>query len=130
VTKRIRFSVRSLLALVPLVAVTLYVLYLRPIAVAKAFGRDMQVAARSDFDSVSGKYFGGMLTDGASLECVLEARTWADILRCRQSFSVRMKRPMANNNNQHVVTVHVFSATPISVYDRAPAPYALISDAK
>ena len=110
----IRFSLRRLMILTALVAVLLYVLILRPTAVAKNFAHEMEVAATTDFKSLSQQYFQGMRTDGANLEFQLKPRSATDVLRCRQAFSVNMVRPTGKKD---IASVYDFYATPIGVYE-------------
>jgi hypothetical protein len=86
----LRFSLRRLLILTGLVAVMLYVLYLRPTVIAKQVIQEVQTV--TDLKPLSEKYFSGVLfRDGETLQgCDLEPRTWADIFACRQRFTVRM----------------------------------------
>jgi hypothetical protein len=99
-----------------LVAVMLYVLILRPTAVAKGFAREMEIAAQTNFESVSKQYFGGMRTDEASLEVALRPRSWADVLRCKQIFHIKMVRPTGKENSW-IVSARDFYATPVGVND-------------
>ncbi len=108
----IRFSLRRLLILTGLVAVLLYVLILRPTAIAKNFAHEMEVAAQTDFKAVSKQYFQGMRTDGASLEITLSPRSVTDVVRGRQQFSINMVRPTGKDA---MVNLHDFYATPIGV---------------
>src|SRR5215213_10049863 len=110
----IRFSLRRLLLLTALVAVALYALFLRPTAVAKRFAHEMEVAAQTNFESVSEQYFQGMRTDGAILEVQLHPRSWNHVLRCKQLFSINMMRP-TDKQNRWLVSVHDFYATPTGV---------------
>ena len=110
----IRFSLRRLLAVTAFVAVMLYVLILRPTAVAKGFALEMKSAAQANFKSVSAQYFGDMPIDKASLEVDMRSRGWRDLLRCRQVFHMRMERPM-DKKNQWLISVHDFYATPLGV---------------
>jgi hypothetical protein len=88
--KFIRFSIRRLLILTGLVAVLLYVLLLRPVAIAKDCIQEVQTV--TDLKPLSEKYFSGLLRDGETLQgCDLEPRTWADIFACRQRFTIRME---------------------------------------
>jgi hypothetical protein len=91
-----------------------YVLLLRPTAVAKRFAHEMEVAAQTDFESVSKQHFSGMRTDAASLEVKLRPRSWNDVLRCKQVFHIKMVRP-TGKENMWLVSVRDFYASPIGV---------------
>jgi hypothetical protein len=106
-----------------LLAVMLYVLLLRPTAVAKGFAREMKIAAQANFKSISEQYFGGMRPDEASLDADMRRRGWIDVLRCRQVFHIRMERPLGREN-QWLISVHDFYATPIGVNDLG-GPYLI-----
>src|SRR4051812_19576028 len=110
----LKFSLRRLLILTGLVAVLLYVLYLRPTAVAKQFIHKIETS--TDLESVSTQYFAKMRTDGASVEGDLQKRTWIDVVECRQRFAIRMKRAIPNTNDkQFVVANQDLYATPVGV---------------
>jgi hypothetical protein len=113
----LRFSLRRLLLFTALVAAALYVLILRPPAVARRFAHELEVAAQGDFESVSRQYFGGMRTDEARLEFELRPRRWRDVLRCRQEFEIRMVRP-AGQNDLWLVCRREFAVTPIGAHGR------------
>jgi hypothetical protein len=104
------------MAVTALVAVMLYVLVLRPPAVARGFAREMSIAATTDLSSVSKRYFQDMRTDSALLEVALSGRSWSDILRCRQRFQMRMMRP-SDKKNQWVAAERDFYASPVGVTD-------------
>jgi hypothetical protein len=110
----IRFSLRRLLIVTALVAVLLYVLLLRPTAVARNFAHKMEVATQTDFESVSRQHFDGMRTDGAILEVKFYPRSWTHVLGCKQLFSINMTRP-TNEQNKWLVSVRDFYATPTGV---------------
>ena len=112
----IRFSLRRLMAVTALVALLIYMLLLRPTAVAKRFARDMEIAAQTDFKSVSKQYFDNMRTDKSSLEGRLRPRNWSDVLGCRQIFHIRVER-RTDTENQWLVSQRDFYATPIGVND-------------
>ena len=111
----IRFSLRRLLILTGLVAVVLYVLYLRPVALAKQFTH--QIETSTDLKSVSAQYFNERRTDGASVESTLAKRTWSDVFKCRQRFSVRFKGPANAHDNRIFASCRDFYATTIGVQE-------------
>ena len=90
----------------------------RPTAVAKKFAQELEVAAQSDFETVSMKYFGGMRTDGAILEVKLSPRSWDDVLLCEQLFSMNMVRP-THMQNEWLVSTQDFYSTPVGVNEIA-----------
>lgn len=111
-----RFTTKRLFALISIVAVSLYVLYVRPTAVAHSFAREVIAASKTDLSSVSREYFQGMRTDEASLKLIWNDRTWTDILRCRRRFTLEMRRPYARTKNELIVCVREFSASPLNVH--------------
>jgi hypothetical protein len=66
-------------------------------------------------ETVGEQYFVGMDTDGAIIKSDLPQRTWADVLKFRQDFSIRMTRPMPKNDAQFIVCVRRFRSTPLGV---------------
>jgi hypothetical protein len=120
----IRISLKRLLLLVALVSVLLYVLVLRPVAIAKQFTHKIEV--NTDLESVSDQYFDGMRLDGTSVGGDLEKRTWTDIFKCRQRFSIRMKGPLPNTNGKRfVIAIHDFYSTPLGV-QAIPGHYLVV----
>ena len=112
-----RFSLRRLLAGTALVAVTLYVLLVRPTVVAKKYAHEMRSAAQTNFKSVSVQYFENMRTDKATLQVGLSPRTWGDVLRCKQDFQVALVRP-TDKKSQWLISRRYFYATPFGVKDQ------------
>ena len=114
----IRFSLRRLLIITALAAVLLYVLYLRPVAIAKQFIHEFETS--TDLDSVSRQYFRGMNYDKATLESELQKRTWSDVFRCRQNFTITMKRMSLNipTSKHFVFRSRDYYATPIGIQER------------
>jgi hypothetical protein len=115
----IRFSLRWLLILTALVAVLLYILLLRPVAMAKQFTQKLETP--STLESVIDQYFGKNIRM-VNVEGELQERTWTDIYRCRQRFSIRLKKPKPNTNGKTVLALcRDFYATPIGVQEM-PGP--------
>ena len=111
----IRFSLQRLLILTALVAVLLYALLLRPVAIAKRFTRQLETP--TGLESVIAQYFGKKIPmDRVSVESECQKRTWTDIYRCRQRFSIGLKKPKPNTNGKTVLALcRDFYATPIGV---------------
>src|SRR5689334_13197949 len=107
----LRFSIKRLLILVAVVAVLIYALVLRPTVIAKQMIHEAETA--TDLKAISDRYFDGMDADNARAEGELGQRTWADIFTCRQSFVIRMTRPMPTNKEQLIVSNHDCYATPL-----------------
>lgn len=109
-----RFSLRRFLVFTAVVAVALYVLILRPPALAKKFAQDLEGRAQVNFKAVGKKYFGGWPTAGSHLEFELRPRSWRDVLRCRQEFPMRLVGP-PDPDNVRLLSVRDFLASPIGV---------------
>ena|SRR6478609_4300579 len=101
---RIRFSIRWLLLLTSFISVLLYVFYFRPTALAKDFFGVVKAEAGANIESVGKKYFGGSNWNGASLDQQLHPRSWLDVAKCRQNFSLNMVAPMGAKGEQLVAT--------------------------
>jgi hypothetical protein len=113
----LRFSLRRLLILTALVAVLLYLLTLRPSAVAKQFIRTRTL---SDSELLTRRSFGNQFTDEARTEGVLEARSWEDVLKCRQRFTLKIVKQRITDD-QFLVAYFDFYATPIGVQEKYPS---------
>src|SRR6476646_4347403 len=107
----IRFSLRRLLILTAFVAVLLYLLILRPTAMAKHFIRTRTL---SDSELLTRRSFGNWFTDEATTEGVLEARSWEDVLKCRQRFTLKIAKQRITDD-QFLVAYFDLYATPIGV---------------
>ena len=108
-----RFSIRRLLLLTGLVAVLLYVLFTRPMTLAKSYIYKLQHAAPAEItkslDYVS------MDTDGAYTEGKLVERSWADVFICRQTFVISLVRPDSEKPRLEEVENHYCTSTPFGV---------------
>ena len=105
----LRFSIRRLLIFTALVAIALYVLFIRPMVIAKAFINEIKTS--TDLESVSKEYFDGMRTDGARIDGELAERTWSDILHFRQDFAITMVRAAGPPSNGQLVCTHQYRAS-------------------
>ena len=114
----LRFSIRRLLLLTGLVAVLLYVLFIRPVTIAKSFVYKLEHAAPTEIteylDNVS------MDTDGAYVEGVFNERSWADGFRCRQTFAISVVRPDPEISTAEMIEMHLCTSTPFGVNQQEP----------
>ena len=118
---RLRFSTRWVFICLTVVSVLLYLLYIRPAAVANRFARAIQDAGRVDLQKVSDRYFAGVNTKDVTIHSLIEPRSWSDVFSCRQRFAMALQPASANGTS--VVIVHEFSASPLTVNDvRPPFP--------
>ena len=108
----LRFSIRRLLLLTGLIAVLLYVLFIRPVTVAKSLVYKLEHAAPTEIskylDNVS------MEMDGGHVECGLDERSWEDVFRCRQTFSISVVSPTKRPTIE-IVEIHPCYSTPLGV---------------
>src|SRR5262245_29983824 len=112
-----RFSIRWLLVLTALVAMLLYVLYLRPTVVARNYVQQMQMAAKGDLSGVSRQYFNNMNIEGAKLDARLQPRSWPHVFKCQQLFTINMALPVPGKSGEWIVGVRDYCATPLGVQE-------------
>jgi hypothetical protein len=84
----LRFSIKRLFLLTTVVAVVLYLFYLRPSVVARQFAQEIDAATQSHVKEIGQEYFDSLNADGRVVEVNLYPRSWSDILMCRQAFSI------------------------------------------
>lgn len=84
----LRFSIRRLLFLTGLVAVLLYVFYVRPTSLAQQFAVELDAATKSHLKVIGQEYLDKLRSDGRVIELKLHERSWSDVVRGRQLFSV------------------------------------------
>ena len=108
----LRFSIRRLLLLTGIVAVVIYVLFIRPVTVAKDFVYTLEHAAPAEIT----KYldYVNSDTDGAYVEGVLNERTWTDVFTCRQTFVIAVVCPTAIPTEE-LLDKHDCISTPFGV---------------
>lgn len=96
----------------------LYVLFIRPVTVAKSFVYKLEHAAPTEIakylDNVS------MDTDGAHVEGTLDERSWADIFRCRETFAISVVRPDPDRSTVEMIEKHLCTSTPFGVNQQVP----------
>ena len=109
----LRFSLRRLMVLVGVVAALLYGLYLRPIAIAEQFVREMETA--KDLAPLSDKYFDGMASRGATVTGYLQDQTWANLVGCRREIALRLERPAPSDKNRVLISRHRYYSTPFGI---------------
>lgn len=97
-----------------LVAAILYVLVLSPSVVAKSYGERMKAAAKSDIKSV-GRDFALSNVEWAQLEVRLHERSWFDIRKCRQYFTITLILPEVDEHDFFKTSYRDYYATPFSV---------------
>jgi hypothetical protein len=122
----LRFSNRQLLLFTGLVAVLLYVLFIRPVTVAKSFVYKLEHTAPTEITKYLGDVDIG--TDGVHVECVLNERSWADIFRCRQTFVVSVVGADPESSTRETVEDHFCSSTLFGVTQEEP--YESVRDKK
>jgi hypothetical protein len=115
----LRFSIRRLLLLTGLVGVLLYLLYIRPVTVAKEFIHTMQTA---DVKEIS-RYLENVGGEAAHVECVLNERSWADVFSCRQTFVISLVSPDPVTSTIDTVENHHCYSTPFGVKQQAEYVY-------
>jgi hypothetical protein len=112
----LRFSIRRLLILTGLVAAVLYLSIVRPVAVAKQY---ILTKRQTESELITRKSFGNQFTDEANIEGQLGARTWEDLFKCRQRFTIKIAQE--TSDNQMKVAYLDFCATPIGVREVYPS---------
>jgi hypothetical protein len=100
-----------------LVAVLLYLLILRPMAVAKQFIHTME--ASTDLGHLTREYFGeNIRMDTVSVKGTLQKRTWTDMFSCRQRFNIKLMKPKPNTDGKTVLALRRdFDASPFGVHE-------------
>ena len=112
----LRFSIRRLLILTGLVAVLLYLLFIRPVTVAKEFVHTVQTADPKEMS----KCLNNMYGEAASVECVLDKRSWADVFSFRQAFVIFVMRPDPESSTREEIEGHSCCGTPFGVMQQEP----------
>lgn len=115
----LRFSIRRLLILTALVAVLLYVLLIRPVAIAKEFAHEIETS--TDLATLSDKHFGGMDSNGARVDAYLSDRTWANVFKCQQNITITMMHPMPSDRNRLLISKHHYYSTPLGIHELGEA---------
>jgi hypothetical protein len=115
----LRFSIRRLLLLTGLVALLLYVLFIRPVTVAKEFIHTVQTADPKEIS----KYLNNMYGEAAHVECVLDERSWADVFSFRQTFVISVVRPDPESSAVEMVENHACCGTPFGVMQQESHVY-------
>lgn len=116
--KLLRFSIRRLMIVVGAVAVLLYLLVVRPLAMARAFARNVENAANDDPAAASKKWFQGFrTTNETKFEYELLERKWGHIVTGRQIVEVRLVTPEKERSNSFFVERRRYLATPMGIQE-------------
>jgi hypothetical protein len=107
----LRFSIRRLLLLTGLIAVLLYLLFIRPVKVANDFVQTVRTADPKEI----GKYLDNMKGESPHVEYALEERSWADVFSFRQTFAISVVRPVPGKSTIEEVENHPCCGTPFGV---------------
>lgn len=114
--KIFRFSLRRLMVLVGVAAAVLYVLVVRPPAMARAFARSVENAANGDAAAASERWFQGLRTTSETkFEYELLPRTWSQVVTGKQVVEVRLVTPETERTSSFFVELRQYSVNPIAV---------------
>lgn len=111
----LRFSIKRLFLLTTVVAVVLYLFYLRPSVVARQFAHEIDASTQSHVKEIGQEYFESLNADGRVVEVNLYPRSWSDILQCRQAFSISIA--VSSQPSGKTVCTRQYKSTAFGVED-------------